>query len=97
MFFSVILPLSTLIIWSVKAIHQGEVGINTIYYIKNSLILSVSAAFITMILSLPVAYMKYRHPSKITAALNSLCHLGSIVPGILLALGIVFIINKYLL
>ena len=96
MFFSVILPLSTLIIWSVKAIHQSAVGINTIYYIKNSLILSISAAFITMILSLPVSYMKYRHPSKITAILNSLCHLGSIVPGILLALGIVFIINKYL-
>lgn len=94
--FSLVLPLTTLLIWSVKAIHQGVVGIKTLYYIKNSLIISVGAAFITMSLSLPIAYMKYRRPSKITTVLNSFCHLGSIVPGILLALGIVFIINKYL-
>lgn len=95
-FFSLILPLSTLTIWSIKAIHQGAVGIKSLYYIKNSLVVSIGAVLITMTLSLPIAYMKYRHPAKITSVLNNICHLGSIVPGILLALGIVFITNRYL-
>lgn len=95
MFFSIILPLSTLIQWSIKGILAGAVIVKMASYIMNSLYVSIGAAAITMLFSVPVAYFKFRHPSKITNLMNNMCHLGLIVPGTLLALGMVFVLNRY--
>ncbi len=93
--FSVILPLSTLTVWSVKGISEGVLTLKTLGYIKNSLTVSIGAALITMVISIPVAYLKYRNPSKVTILMNNVCHMGLVIPGILIALGMVFFISQY--
>lgn len=93
--FSVILPLSTLTAWSIKGINEGVVTLKTLGYIKNSLTVSIGAAFITMIISVPVAYLKFRNPSKLTFIMNNICHVGLVIPGTLLALGMVFFVSRY--
>ncbi|GAA0182163.1 iron ABC transporter permease [Clostridium sediminicola] len=93
--FSVILPLSTLVAWSVKGMNEGVINLKTLGYIKNSLTVSMGAAFITMIISVPVAYLKFRNPSKITLIMNNICHMGLVIPGTLLALGMVFFVSHY--
>ncbi|MCJ7691549.1 MAG: ABC transporter permease subunit, partial [Clostridiaceae bacterium] len=93
--FSVILPLSTLTVWSIKGVNEGAVTLKTLGYIKNSLTVSIGAAFITMIISVPVAYLKFRNPSKLTFIMNNVCHMGLVIPGTLLALGMVFFVSQY--
>lgn len=93
--FSVILPLSTLTAWSIKGITEGVVTLKTLGYIKNSLTVSMGAALITMIFSVPAAYLKFRNPSRLTSIMNNICHMGLVIPGTLLALGMVFFFSQY--
>ncbi|OGO78462.1 MAG: hypothetical protein A2Y23_05005 [Clostridiales bacterium GWB2_37_7] len=95
LFFSVIMPLSALIAWSIKGIIAKAVTIKMFGYIGNSLFISMGAALVTMLLSIPITYFKFRHPTRFTSMLNGICNLGLIIPGTLLALGMVFVINKY--
>lgn len=95
LFFSVIMPLAALIIWSIKGIYAKAVTIEMLGYIRNSLLISMGAAFVTMLVSIPVTYFKFRHPSRLTNLLNGACNLGLIIPGTLIALGMVFVINRY--
>ena len=95
LFFSVIMPLTALIAWSIKGIYAKAVNMKMLGYISNSLFISIGAAFITMLISIPITYFKFRHTSKLTSLLNGICNLGLIIPGTLIALGMVFVINKY--
>lgn len=95
LFFSVIMPLTALIVWSIKGVYANAVNIKILGYVGNSLFISMGAAFITMLVSIPITYFKFRHPSKLTNLLNGVCNLGLIIPGTLIALGMVFTINRY--
>jgi iron(III) transport system permease protein len=95
LFFSVIMPLTALITWSIKGIYENAVTFKMLGYISNSLFISIGAAFITMLISIPITYFKFRYPSRLTSLLNGICNLGLIIPGTLIALGMVFAINRY--
>lgn len=95
LFFSVLLPLGTLVAWSIKGIYANAVTFKMISYMKNSFFISIGAAIVTMLLSVPAAYFKYRYPSKTTNVMNGICNMGLIIPGTLLALGMIFMINHY--
>lgn len=95
LFAAVILPLSVLIYWSFFGITRGVLDYRFFGYIWNSLYMAGLAAFLCMLLSLPVVYLKSRYPSFISSLIDKLAYSGYNLPGVIVALGIIFIFNRY--
>lgn len=95
-FLSVMVPLMVILYWSRIGIEMGALNNRFWSYAVNSIKVSGSAAMGAMILSLPIVYLKARYPSKITTAIEKLSYSGYALPGVIVALGIIFIFNQYI-
>ncbi len=49
-----------------------------------------------MILALPIVYLRSRYPSVISQSIEKLSYAGYALPGVIVALGIIFIFNQYI-
>lgn len=94
--FSVMIPVSVLLYWSNIGIRQGAIDADFLEYAFNSLIVSGIAALICMLFTLPVIYLKFRYPSPISSTINKFSYAGYALPGVIVALGFVFIFNNHL-
>ena len=92
----VILPITVLLRWFLQGINRGTIEWNIGTYILNSVISSGVAALVAMIISLPLVYLRVRYPGKITGSLNNLASTGYILPGVIVALGLIFFFNNYI-
>jgi len=92
---STLVPVCVLIFWSIQGIKLGV--INTEFWIHafNSFSLSFSAAILCIIFSLPIIYLVSRYPSKVSLFIEKAAYIGFSLPGVIVALGIIFIFNKY--
>ncbi|ERN52614.1 iron ABC transporter permease [Alkalihalophilus marmarensis] len=95
-FISVILPVIVLIYWSVLGLEAGALDSRFWEYAWNSVKVSGMAALICMILALPVVYLRSRYPSKVSAIIEKMSYAGYALPGVIVALGIIFIFNQYI-
>jgi iron(III) transport system permease protein len=90
-----ILPVGVLVYWASKGISTGSTSLNTIAALGgNSLLIAVWAAAVGAIAALIVAALAVRYPSRVTRVIERLAHAGYALPGILVALGLVFFATR---
>lgn len=93
---SVLLPISVLVYWSNIGLQMGALDERFFGFAWNSLKVSGFAALLCMVLALPIIYLKTRYPSVITTVIDKLCYAGYALPGVIVALGFVFIFNNHI-
>ena len=88
--FALVLPMSVLGFWVVRGIDSGE-SINNLWSATwNSVSVSAMAAVVVAALSIPVAVLAVRYPSLPSRIIERLTFTGYALPGIVVALALVF-------
>ena len=95
-FVSVILPLLVLIYWTRIGISMGAIDNRFFGFAFNSLKVSSIAALVSMLLAIPVVYIKSRNPSIISSVIEKLSYMGYALPGVIVALGMIFVFNNHI-
>jgi iron(III) transport system permease protein len=93
---SVAIPITVLVYWSRIGIGMGAIDERFFGFVLNSLKVSGFAALLSMVLSMPVIYLKSRYPSVISKGIDRLSYSGYALPGVIVALGFVFIFNNHI-
>jgi len=93
---SLVLPLSVLFYWSYIGISRGALDSRFWEYTFQSLLTAGLAALACAILALPLVYLKSRHPAPLSSFYERLAQAGYALPGVIIALGMVFIFNRYI-
>jgi iron(III) transport system permease protein len=101
---SLLVPMSVLVVWSIRAfldtqtlnmvIRTGSLGFGS--FVWNSLWTSSLAATVAVTFSLPVALLAARHPSRISRLISRFCQVGYAIPGVVIALSLVLLVNRLL-
>lgn len=101
---SLFIPLLVLLAWSLQAaldpqtlalfFRPGSQGFARFAW--NSLWTSALAALLAVALSLPVARLSARYPSRLSRFLARLCQVGYAIPGVVIALSLVLLVNRFL-
>jgi iron(III) transport system permease protein len=99
---SLLVPLTLLTAWSITSfldpqilqavLRTGSQGFGS--YAWNSLWTSTLAAVAAVTLSLPVALFSIRYPSRLSHFIARLCQVGYAVPGVVIALSLVLLVNR---
>ncbi|HRK90666.1 MAG TPA: iron ABC transporter permease [Anaerolineales bacterium] len=101
---SLLLPAGVLLTWSIQAFLDPEM-MSTVFrtgsqgfgsYVWNSLWSSGLAAVIAVLMSLPVALLAVRYPNPFTKFISRLCQVGYALPGVVIALSLVLLVNRLL-
>jgi iron(III) transport system permease protein len=90
------LPIAVLLYWSSIGIQSGILNAEFWEYSWNSFQIAGAAAIICMLLGLPLVYLKSRYPSWISSITNRSAYIGYSLPGVIIALGLIFIFNQYI-
>ncbi|MFN6535370.1 MAG: ABC transporter permease [Nostoc sp. EkiNYC01] len=94
--FGVVLPVGITLFWLIRGFNSGYTFPNLIPNVLNSIGAAGLAALATTIFALPVAILAVRFPNKITAIIERCSYIGFGVPGIVVALSLVFFGANYL-
>lgn len=86
--FAFILPLAWMLVWSWEAWLQDLIDSRFLSYVVNSILISTIAASIAMLAALPVALYHARQRSLISQSHIQLASIGFVLPGPVIALGI---------
>jgi len=89
------LPLSILTYWAVRGIATDQSFPNLWGATANSLKVSALAALVVVLASLPVAFLSVRFPNRLSSLLERATYIGFGLPGIVIALSLVFFGAKY--
>lgn len=84
------LPMSLLAYWLARGIGAGEPLLLLWDATRNSLYVSLVAALVTVVMSLPVAVLLVRYPSIVSKAIEPATYTGYALPGVVVALALVF-------
>jgi iron(III) transport system permease protein len=103
-FASLLVPVFVLGVWSAQALLDPEALVAIMRsgsqhfgdYIWNSLWSSALAAGAAVLLSLPVALLSVRYPNKLTQAVSRFCQVGYAIPGVVVALSLILLVNRFL-
>jgi iron(III) transport system permease protein len=91
-----VVPVAVLVYWSTRAVELGH-GIAFAWEAAlSSLTVSTLAALVAVVAVLPVAFLAERHPSSWTRTIERLAYTGNALPGIVIALSLVFFAANYL-
>lgn len=93
---AIVLPIAVLTYWSIIGIRMGALNERFFIFAFNSLKVSGFASLLCMVLALPVIYLKSRYPSVISSAIDKLSYAGYALPGVIVALGFIFIFNNHI-
>ncbi len=93
---TIIIPLGVILYWSWIGIARGALDGRFWGYLMNSLQVSLLAGGLSMVFAFPIVYLKSRYPSKFTTILQRLSYSGYALPGVIVALGIIFLFNRYI-
>jgi iron(III) transport system permease protein len=94
---SLALPMSVLGFWVVRGVLSGEPLLLLWDAAKNSLYVSALAAGVTVVSALPIAILTVRFPGLLSGLLERVAYIGFALPGIAVALGLVFFGANYAL
>lgn len=95
-FFSLVLPIGVIILWLMRASHPLEVLQSVMPFALNSAWASGLAAIFSTLLALPIAILSVRFPSRISILIERGTYIGFGLPGIVVALSLVFFGANYL-
>lgn len=87
---SLVLPLAILFYWLVRGLLAGEQMVHLGSAVWNSLLASGGGAVVTVLAALPLAVLVVRRPSRLTALLERMAYSAFALPGIAVALALVF-------
>lgn len=93
--FGLILPLGVLLFWLVRGVQAGEQLAPVWAAAQNSILASVLAAVFTMAAAFPIAFLSARNSSRLSSLLERVTYSGYALPGIVVALAMVFISINY--
>ncbi len=93
---SVLLPISVLVYWANIGVRMGALDERFFGFALNSLKVSGIAAIICMFFAMPIVYLKARYPSFISSVIDRLSYTGYALPGVIVALGFIFIFNNHI-
>lgn len=94
--FTLFIPMATLISWSIKGVFSGVLSIKFFKYVTDSLLLSLITATIVTLIALPVSFVNTRYKNNLYKVISKLAYTGYALPGIITALGTIFIFNRFL-
>ena len=89
------LPVGVSALWLIRGVMHGEIVSFEIDTALNSVLVSLGAAALTLVAAIPVAIVAVRFPSPATALLERAAYLGYALPGIVVALSMVFFGARY--
>ncbi len=89
------LPLAVLTFWVVRGVRAGEPLLLLWEAAGNSLLLSGLAAGASVLAAFPIAVLSVRHPGPLSSLLERITYIGFALPGIAVALGLVFFGANY--
>lgn len=92
---ALVLPAAGLLYWFVRGLHEASTPATLWVAAGNSLSVSAGAALIAVALALPVAIMAVRRPGRLSHLLERLTYVGYALPGIVIALALVFFGASY--
>lgn len=92
---SLALPAGVLVFWLVRGLSAGEILPALGQATWNSVLASGLAALVTVACGLPVAILAVRHPSRLTRLMERLAYTVFALPGIAVALALVFFGANY--
>jgi len=92
---ALILPVGILLFWLVRGLAEGEPLRLVWGAALNSVYVSALAAALAAVAALPVAVLAVRFPGRASGFLERLTYLGYALPGIVLALALVFFGSNY--
>ncbi len=92
---TVLLPTGVAVFWGVRALIVGNPLAADWISGANSLIVSVVAALAAGALALPLAAWAVRYPSRIARIAERLSYSGNTLPGLVVALALVFFVTRY--
>ncbi|MDQ7849346.1 MAG: iron ABC transporter permease [Armatimonadota bacterium] len=92
----VLVPVGVIGYWLVVGVRQGEPLALALRPAFRSLYASVLAAGVTVVAALPVAILSVRHGGWLAGLISRLTYAGFALPGIVLALSLVFFAARYL-
>ena len=87
---SFIMPISVLMYWASRAVMTDNLISNLIYITLNSVYSSLLAAFFATLCGIFIAIFAVRFPSKISALTERLSYVSFALPGIVVALALVY-------
>jgi len=90
-----VLPASVVVYWLVRGLAAGESLLPVWTATANSLRAASGAAAVAVVLALPVAYLAVRFPSRYSTWVYRSAYLGNGLPGIVIALSLVFFGANY--
>ena len=91
-----ILPCGVLLYWLVRGVLAGEPLLLMWQLAWNSAMISAGAAMVTVLAGLPIAVLSVRYSGMLSSLLERITYIGFALPGIVVALGMVFFAARYL-
>ena len=85
-----VLPMAVLVFWVVRGVSAGEPLLLLWEAAFNSLYISGLAAVVAVLAAFPIATLSVRHPGPLSSLLERITYVGFALPGIAVALGLVF-------
>ncbi len=92
---SLCLPVAVLLYWAVRGIAAGEPLLLPWTAAINSVGISTLAAALTVVCAMPIAALAVRYPGRFSRWLERLGFVGFALPGIVIALGLVYVGANY--
>lgn len=90
------LPAGVLAFWLVRGVSNGEPLLLLWTATQNSLIVSLAAAGVTAAMAIAMATLLVRYPTRLNRVLESLSYTGYALPGVVVALALIFFGANYL-
>ena len=87
---SLALPMAVLVFWVVRGVSAGEPLLLLWQAAGNSLYISALAALVAVLAAFPIATLSVRHSGLLSSLLERITYVGFALPGIAVALGLVF-------
>ncbi|ADQ15490.1 ABC transporter permease [Halanaerobium hydrogeniformans] len=94
-FFSLVLPTGVILYWLIRGLIHGEAFILRWQAALNSFYVSGLAAIVGVIVTVPLAILITRYKSKVTNLLEKMTYVAFALPGIVVALALVFFAANY--
>jgi iron(III) transport system permease protein len=96
MLFSVVLPLVAIVGWLVVGLRAGQPLNFQPSHVLNSMLAAGIAAAAATVAAVPVVLLAVRYPGRLTTLLERCTYVGYALPGIVVALALVFLGANYL-
>lgn len=85
-----LVPLAVLLFWTGQALFVTGLDPDFFEFAANTLQAAGLAAGAAMLLSVPVVYLRSRHPASPSRVIDRLAHSGYALPGVIVGLGLIF-------